>query len=138
MSYEAWYDIASGSSHHPIGLKWMYKVKHDEQGVTVRHKARIFPRGASNPTARGVCSSHKNGICMDTTCYCGTKGLACASHRCQVSVPKWRAQGGGVHLAAAGLCHYWEQSKGPMAKEGVVRASPSATGMEPEAGQQPA
>lgn len=24
--------------HHPIGLKWVYKLKCDEQGVAIRHK----------------------------------------------------------------------------------------------------
>jgi hypothetical protein len=31
--------------HHPIGLKWVYKLKRDEQGVVVNHKARIVAKG---------------------------------------------------------------------------------------------
>jgi hypothetical protein len=31
--------------HRPIGLKWVYKLKCDEQGVAVRHKAQIVTRG---------------------------------------------------------------------------------------------
>ena len=30
---------------HPIGLKWVYKVKRDEHGAIVKHKARLVARG---------------------------------------------------------------------------------------------
>ena len=30
---------------HPIGLKWVYKVKQDERGANVKHKARLIARG---------------------------------------------------------------------------------------------
>ena len=29
----------------PISLKWVYKVKWDELGAIVKHKARLFARG---------------------------------------------------------------------------------------------
>jgi hypothetical protein len=28
----------------PIGLKWVYKVKHDERGAIIKHKARLVAR----------------------------------------------------------------------------------------------
>ena len=30
---------------HPISLKWVYKVKRDELGAIVKHKARLIARG---------------------------------------------------------------------------------------------
>lgn len=33
--------------HHPIGLKWVYKLKRNEQGIVVRHKAQILAKGYS-------------------------------------------------------------------------------------------
>ena len=30
---------------HAIGLKWVFKVKRDEHGVVVRHKARLVVKG---------------------------------------------------------------------------------------------
>ena len=30
--------------HKPIGLKWVFKVKRDEHGAIVKHKARLVAR----------------------------------------------------------------------------------------------
>jgi hypothetical protein len=29
----------------PIGLKWVFKLKHDEAGKVIKHKARLVARG---------------------------------------------------------------------------------------------
>jgi len=31
--------------HRPITLKWVFKLKKDEQGVVIKHKARLVARG---------------------------------------------------------------------------------------------
>jgi hypothetical protein len=31
--------------HKPIGLKWIFKLKHDEHGDVVKHKARLVAKG---------------------------------------------------------------------------------------------
>jgi hypothetical protein len=31
--------------HRLIGLKWVYKLKRDEQGAVIKHKARIVAKG---------------------------------------------------------------------------------------------
>ncbi|KAF0906244.1 hypothetical protein E2562_009249 [Oryza meyeriana var. granulata] len=36
---------AGASASPPIGLKWVYKLKRDEQGAVVKHKARIIAKG---------------------------------------------------------------------------------------------
>lgn len=31
--------------HHPVGLKWVFKVKHDELDAIVKHKACLVAKG---------------------------------------------------------------------------------------------
>ncbi|CAA0831030.1 cysteine-rich RLK (RECEPTOR-like protein kinase) 8 [Striga hermonthica] len=42
---ETWELIDPPPGCHPIGLKWVYKVKRDESGAIVKHKARLVARG---------------------------------------------------------------------------------------------
>jgi hypothetical protein len=42
---KTWALVDLPRGHHPIGLKWVYKLKRDEQGVIVKHKARIVAKG---------------------------------------------------------------------------------------------
>ena len=35
------------SSHLPITLKWVFKLKKDELGAVIKHKARLVERGFS-------------------------------------------------------------------------------------------
>ncbi|XP_066319340.1 uncharacterized mitochondrial protein AtMg00820-like [Miscanthus floridulus] len=42
---EIWELVDLPPGCRPIGLKWVYKVKHDERGVIVKHKARLVARG---------------------------------------------------------------------------------------------
>ena len=42
---EIWELVDPPLGCHPIGLKWVYKVKQDERSAIVRHKARLIVRG---------------------------------------------------------------------------------------------
>ena len=42
---ETWELIDPPPGCRPIGLKWVYKVKRDERGAIVKHKARLVTRG---------------------------------------------------------------------------------------------
>ena len=42
---ETWELIDPPLGCRPIGLKWVYKVKRDERGAIVKHKARLVVRG---------------------------------------------------------------------------------------------
>ena len=41
--------------HHPITLKWLFKLKKDEQGMVIKHKAQLVAHGFI----------HKEGIDYD-------------------------------------------------------------------------
>jgi hypothetical protein len=40
-----WELVPCPAGHRPIGLKWVFKVKRDEHGEIVRHKARLVTKG---------------------------------------------------------------------------------------------
>ncbi|WVZ62952.1 hypothetical protein U9M48_012640 [Paspalum notatum var. saurae] len=42
---QTWELVDPPANCRPIGLKWVYKVKRDEHGEVVRHKARLVARG---------------------------------------------------------------------------------------------
>ncbi|WVZ73170.1 hypothetical protein U9M48_021514 [Paspalum notatum var. saurae] len=42
---QTWELVDPPANCRPIGLKWVYKVKRDERGEVVRHKARLVARG---------------------------------------------------------------------------------------------
>ena len=42
---ETWQLIDPPLGCHPISLKWVYKVKRDEHGAIVKHKAHLVARG---------------------------------------------------------------------------------------------
>jgi hypothetical protein len=42
---KTWDLVDPPSGCRPIGLKWVYKVKKDERGAVVKHKARLVARG---------------------------------------------------------------------------------------------
>jgi hypothetical protein len=42
---KTWERTSLPTGHRPIGLKWVYKAKRDEQGNIVKHKARLIAKG---------------------------------------------------------------------------------------------
>jgi hypothetical protein len=39
-----WELVLLPAGHRPITLKWVYKLKKDELGVVIKHKARLVAR----------------------------------------------------------------------------------------------
>ena len=42
---KTWCLVDLPPGHKPIGLKWVFRVKRDERGAVVKHKARLIARG---------------------------------------------------------------------------------------------
>ena len=40
-----WYLVPLPDGHRPITLKWVFKLKKDELGAVIKHKARLVARG---------------------------------------------------------------------------------------------
>ena len=41
---ETWQLVDPPPGYRPISLKWVYKVKRDEHGTIIKHKARLIAR----------------------------------------------------------------------------------------------
>ena len=65
-----------------IGLKWVYKVKRDEHGAIVKHKARVVARGFVQREGIDFEEVFAPVARMESVCLCfgGSKGLARPSH----------------------------------------------------------
>jgi hypothetical protein len=37
--------VSLPDGHHPIALKWVFKLKKDDLGAVIKHKARLVARG---------------------------------------------------------------------------------------------
>jgi hypothetical protein len=42
---KTWSLVTLPKGHRPIGLKWVYKLKHDERGDIVKYKATLVAKG---------------------------------------------------------------------------------------------
>jgi hypothetical protein len=42
---KTWSMVELPRGHHPICLKWVFKLKHDEHGEAIKHKARLVAKG---------------------------------------------------------------------------------------------
>jgi hypothetical protein len=42
---ETWSLTELPAGHRPIGLKWVFKIKRDADGVVIKHKARLMAKG---------------------------------------------------------------------------------------------
>jgi hypothetical protein len=42
---KTWKLVNLPAGHHPIGLKWLFKLKRYEAGEVIKHKARLVARG---------------------------------------------------------------------------------------------
>jgi len=40
-----WELVDPPAGHRPITLKWVFKLKKDEKGAVIKHKARLVARG---------------------------------------------------------------------------------------------
>ena len=42
---QTWELVDPPAGHRPISLKWVFKLKKDETGAVIKHKARLVARG---------------------------------------------------------------------------------------------
>jgi hypothetical protein len=40
-----WKLVNVPKGHKPIGLKWVFKIKRDDEGAIIKHKARLVAKG---------------------------------------------------------------------------------------------
>ena len=40
-----WELVPLPGGHHPITLKWVFKLKKDEQGMVIKHKVQLVAHG---------------------------------------------------------------------------------------------
>jgi hypothetical protein len=42
---KAWSMVQLPIGHHPISLKWVFKLNRDERGEVIKHKAQLVAKG---------------------------------------------------------------------------------------------
>jgi hypothetical protein len=83
--------------HRAITLKWVFKVKKDEAGALVKHKARLVARGfVQHEGSTSMMPSlllHGWSPCVFSS-HWQPRRLVCPSHGREVGVPQRRLEGG--------------------------------------------
>jgi hypothetical protein len=74
--------------HRAITLKWVFKLKRDEAGAIVKHKARLVARGFLQQEGIDFDDAFAPMARMESVrlLLSSLGGLACSSHGCQVGV----------------------------------------------------
>jgi hypothetical protein len=76
--------------HSAITLKWVFKLKRDEAGAIVKHKARLVACGFVQRECINFDDTFapvaRDGIHVTPLCASCPERLACSSHGCQVGV----------------------------------------------------
>jgi hypothetical protein len=57
-----WYLADLPAGHKAIGLKWIFKVKRNEGGEIVKHKARLVVKGRADALTMTRCSCRWHGL----------------------------------------------------------------------------
>jgi hypothetical protein len=100
----AWKLVNLPHGHRPIGLKWVYKLKKNEAGEVIKHKARLVAHGFIQQA----------GIDFDEVfapiarvksiwlllCFGCPRRVARPPHGRKISLSQWRTEGGGLCEAA--------------------------------------
>jgi hypothetical protein len=75
---KTWAHVDHPPSHHPIDMKWVYKLKRNEQASSSSTRPRLsacrqgVDPAVGNRKRWGICSGRTHSLCVDDAC-CGSK-----------------------------------------------------------------
>jgi hypothetical protein len=122
--------------HRAITLKWVFKLKRDEAGAIVKHKARLVARGfvqQEGMPSPPWCDPRQGGQGAPPCAGCSGK-LVRSSHERQVSVSERRLEGGGLRTPAARICDPRQGGQGATPAHGSLWLVAGTEGVEYQVG----
>ncbi|XP_015167597.1 uncharacterized mitochondrial protein AtMg00820-like [Solanum tuberosum] len=97
---KVWHVVPRPTHRTIIGTKWLFRNKHNENGVITRNKSRLVVQGYNQDEGINYAETFSPIARMEAIrilfFFCGPHGIQALPNRCQKCLLKWRPEGRSV------------------------------------------